>query len=137
MTARTYLHGAPYELDEADKGILADRISKLDAVLGLRCGDFVRFADGVERRISHIWRDEDGDPFSVQTSDGGSFYLGAGYVSMSGSLYTGVKPETLTLTDETREGSVWFFHHDRHFAHNGVDAVVTFRLYECALVATR
>src|SRR5216117_3642018 len=96
--------------DERDAEILAKRIAMLDEITGPRTGDFVIFADDVTRRISYIWRDEHGAAFSVQTSDGGTYYLGEGYVSMSGSLFSGVKPETLTLTDERRDGRVWFFH---------------------------
>ena len=61
---------------------------------------------------------------SIQTSDGGSFYLGDGYCAFSGSLYDGIPADTLTLTGETREGRVWWFHHDYHTAHNGVPGVI-------------
>ena len=125
-------------LDERDEAILAQRVAALDAVEGPRVGDFVRFADGVERRISYIWPEawDDETTSSVQTSDGGSYYLGDGYVSMSGSLYTGVHGRTLTLTDEQREGSVWFFHHNQHVAHNGVDVMIPFRVFTCSLPST-
>ena len=123
------------ELDDRDGGILARRTALLDAVSGPRVGDYVRFADGVERRISYDWGVVGMD--GIQTSSGGSFYLGNGYVSMSGSLFGSVGVETLTLTDETRDGSVWFFHHDYHSAHNGVDATVSFRVYDCSVESTR
>jgi hypothetical protein len=123
--------------DERDAEILAKRSAAYDEIAGPRDGDFVVFADEVTRRISYVWRDERGAAFSVQTSDGGSYYLGDGYVSMSGSLYSGVKPETLTLTDEKRVGRIWFFHHDFHTAHNGVDATMPFRVFTCSEPATR
>lgn len=125
------------KFDERDAEILAERIAEYDARQGPRVGDYVRFADDVTRRISYVWRDEHETVFSVQTSTGGSYYLGKGYVSMSGSLFGGVKPDTLTLTDETRDGGVWFFHHDWHTAHNGVDVTVPFRVFTCSEVATR
>lgn len=125
------------KFDERDAEILAERVEAFNARQGPRVGDYVRFADDVTRRISHVWRDEHDAAFSVQTSNGGSYYLGKGYVSMSGSLFGGVKPETLTLTEETRDGAVWFFHHDWHTAHNGVDTVATFRVFTCSEVATR
>jgi hypothetical protein len=56
---------------------------------------------------------------------------------MSGSLYSGVKPELLTLTDERRDAGVWFFHHDWHKAHNGVEATMSFRVYTSAVEAPR
>ncbi len=86
------------------------------------------FADGIERRISHVWEGE-----SVQTSgEGYGYYLGDGYVSFSGSLFRGVHPSTLTDAGETREGRVWFFHHDHAQAHNGVEGVATFRVFRCS-----
>jgi hypothetical protein len=126
------------ELDTRDWEIVAHREQLLDEVTGPRVGDFVEFAGGTTRRVSYIWHDEHGEALSVQTSDGGSFYLGDGYVSMSGSLYGGVKPGTLTR-DETRGrlGSVWIFHHDWHTAGGGVDTEIKFRVYHCTENAPR
>lgn len=120
----------PPELDERDTAILAERTATLNEVEGPRVGDWVRFADGTERRISYIWSWDDKQQ-SIQTSAGGSYYLGNGYVSMSGSLYQGIKPETLTLTDELKDGNVWFFHHDWHRAGGAVHATVPFRVFTC------
>lgn len=126
----TYLE--PAVLDERDAAILAERTVAYDQTPGPRDGDFVSFADNVTRRISYIWRDENGTPLSIQTSDGGSYYLGNGYVSMSGSLYSGVKPDTLTQSEEQRNGSIWFFHHDWWTAGNGIDAIMPFRVFRCS-----
>jgi len=117
------------EMDERDTAILAERVTAYDKHTGPRVGDFVRFADGTMRRISHDWGD------SVQTSSGGLFYLGKGYASFSGSLFHGVPPETLTYTGEASEGDAWFFHHDHHTAHNGVDVSMGFRVFVCSLEA--
>lgn len=125
------------ELDDRDQAILAQRRAVLNHYKGVRVGDFVRFADGVVRRVAHIWRDEDGIDFSIQTSNGGSYYLGTGYVSMSGSLYDGIKPWVLTRTDELREGSVWFFHHDLAGAGRGVNATMEFRVYQASVPTER
>jgi hypothetical protein len=125
------------EFDERDAAILAERRAAYDGIAGPRVGDFEVFADEVARRISYIWREEDGTVDSAQTSDGGTYHLGKGYVSMSGSLYSGVKPETLTLTDEQRNGAVWFFHHDCWGAGNGVDTTMPFRVFRCSEPATR
>jgi len=116
------------EFDERDAFILAFRKAELDKREGPRVGDFVRFPGEAElRRFTHDWGD------SIQTSDllfpHGSYYLGEGYVSYSGSLDPSIKKAALTLTDEVREGKVWFFHHDQAKAHNGVSAMVTFRVY--------
>lgn len=114
------------KFDDRDQAILDERIAKYDSITDPRVGDFVVFADGVTRRISYLWGD------SVQTSDGGGYYLGAGYISMSGGLHPGVPPETLTLTDEKKDGSVWFFHHDWWTADNGVYTTMPFRVYTCS-----
>jgi hypothetical protein len=141
MTTYTYTGAALDEMtrfDERDAAIVATRTASLDELDGPRVGDYVRFADGTERRISYAtpaeWLPE---VDSIQTSDGGSWYLGDGYVSFSGGLHPGVERASLTLTDETQRGSVWIFHHDYATAHNGVNASIPFRVYECSLEATR
>jgi len=125
------------KLDAHDTDILAERIHCFDLINGPRVGDYVQFADGVTRRIAYMWRDEEDRPFSVQTTDGGSFYLGQSYVSFSGSLNSGVEPATLTDTGRKVLGSVWIFHHDQRMAHNGVDTEIPFRLYTCTEIAPR
>ncbi len=122
-------HPMPTTLDERDDAILAERTAALDAVDGPRVGDYVDFADGVTRRISYLW------PGHAQTSDYGSYYLGNGYVSMSGSLFVPVPTDTLALTDEKRDGAVWFFHHDWAQAHNGIGMTIPFRVFTCPLDA--
>jgi len=120
-------------LDTLNANILAARQAKLDDATSPVCGDYVVFADGVTRRISHVWDD------GVQTSDAGrgSWYLGDGYVSFSGSLYHLVRTETLTRTDEQRAGRCWFFKDNWMEAHNGIDVVARFRVYSCSVAAPR
>lgn len=137
MTARITGSDPYVKSDERDLEILRDRVSQLEEREGPRVGDFVRFSDDAVRRISHVWDWEDGSELLIQTSDGGSYYLGNGYVSMSGSLFPGIPASTLTLTDETAEGSVWFFHHDYATASNGVTAAVPFRVFTCSMAANR
>ncbi|HVX32578.1 MAG TPA: hypothetical protein VHA80_05495 [Solirubrobacterales bacterium] len=120
-------------LDDRDRAIVDERMALLDARTGPRVGDFVVFADGTERRISYAWPAGDRWPASMQTSDGGRFYLGPSGASFSGSLHPGVSEETLTDTGETREGDAWIFHHDAHRAHNGVEFKAPFRVYRCSL----
>ena len=125
-------------LDVIDLAILNRRIGAYTVSAGPTEGDFVDFADGVTRRISFItpldWLPECD---SVQTSKGGSFYLGNGYASFSGSLCPGVKRGTLTDKGEWRNGACWFFHHDHHRAHNGVEVSAPFRVYRCSESAPR
>lgn len=125
------------ELDERDRAILAERVAMLNADRGIRVGDFVSFA-GMLRRVSHVYSERDwGSGWGVQTSDGGSFYLGESYCSFSGGLYPAVPGNTLTPTGEIRDGDVWFFHHDHATANGGVTASVAFRVWECSVGAPR
>lgn len=123
--------GEGMTLDDRDKAILAVRVAAFGPTEGPRVGDYLDFADGVTRRISYVW------PDGVQTSDNGSFYLGKGYMSFSGSLYTSVPTETLTLTEGTREASAWFFHHDHRVAHNAVHVRVVERVWMSSTKAPR
>lgn len=101
-------------------------------------GDFVVFADGVVRRISHAH--ENG---SIQTSDlrdtiqSGSFYLGEGYMSFSGGLHGGVPKSSLTLADEFRIGRAWFFHHGEVGADRGVEVTLRCFVWNCNLPAPK
>jgi len=52
-----------------------------------------------------------------------------GHVSYSGGLTPGIPVATLEPTRQTLAGSVWFFHHDWHTAHNGVDTAANFRVW--------
>jgi len=118
-------------LDEVDMMLLSKRAGLFwENHKGPDIGDYIDFADGVTRRISHVWTFGN---LTVQTSDGGSFYLGDGYCSFSGGLHPGIATDTLTLTGNTREGSVWFFHHDFTTAHNGVYTTMPFAVYTCSL----
>lgn len=121
--------------DPRNVEIIERRMAKLDAREGPRVGDYVRFTDGTLRRCSYHWSDGAGWDGGMQTSDGGSFYLGEGYVSMSGSLYSCVPTDSLKLTDETREGTVWIFDHDFAGAGRAVHYSVPFRVFTCELPA--
>lgn len=125
-------------LDQRDADIVAERIALFDAQRGPRVGDYVVFADGVERRISYHWRNDEGWDGGLQTSDGGRWYFGpSGRCDFSGSLHPRVPADTLTQREEAREGSAWIFHHDGHWAHNGVDFVIPFRVFDCSQEAPR
>jgi hypothetical protein len=87
-------------------------------------GDWIKFADGLVLRVSHVWDD------GVQYTYGGSFSMGDGYVSYSGGLEPVIKLDTLTLTDEVKQGAVWIFHHNHWKAHNSVHTAIDFRVYE-------
>jgi hypothetical protein len=121
-------------IDDRDRALIAERLTALDVWEGPRVGDYVDFPGDIVRRISHIWRVEPVE--QIQTSDpGGSFYLGHGFCSFSGSLYRSIPADTLTLTEETREGAVWMFHHNFWMADNGVYFSVPFRVYRSTATA--
>jgi hypothetical protein len=117
--------------DERDYELVRAALDNRKQLNGPLVGDYVIFADGVMRRVSYIW------PESVQTSDGGSYYLsGDGHMSMSGNLYTSVPLETLTDTGTTRPAYAWIFHHGWAQASNGVHFTIPVRVYNCSLPST-
>lgn len=117
-----------------DQDILRDRCAALDAQTGPRVGDWIDFADGTQRRISHIWENDD----HIQTSgEGYGYYLGNGYISFSGSLFSAVPASVLTPTEEVRMGRVWFFHDGWARAHSAVHAQAPFRVYRASVAAPR
>jgi hypothetical protein len=75
-------------------------------------------------RFSHDWGD------SLQTSTGGHFYLGDGYMSMSGSLNHGVAKKDIELTSQQRMVGVWFFDNNHAGAGQGRDFAVKVRVWK-------
>jgi hypothetical protein len=112
--------------DARDVALVRTRVAHLDAQPGPRVGDVVRFADGIEERIAHLWRD------GVETSGSGSFYLSDFGCAYSGSSRRFVPLRALAATDGRRAGTVWLFHHDIPWAGNTVTATIEVRLFECA-----
>jgi hypothetical protein len=123
------------EWDEKDAEILRERAEAFAACDGPLSGDYVRFADGVERRVSHVWRDDWGDPTDVQTSDGGRWYLGLGYGSFSGALFPPRPFASFRRLPEWKAGAFWFFHRDHWRAGNDVDVLIPCRVWESSVDA--
>jgi hypothetical protein len=120
-------YGVGGTLDDRDLGILHQRALAYDKIPGPRIGDWVRWAGGSYARFCHDWGDQ------LQTTDGpngGSFYLGDGYISYSGGLDPGILKSTLHQTGELKLGSVWFFHHDSAGGGRGVHAQMDFRVFD-------
>lgn len=110
-----------------DAGIIAKRMATLDAMLGMRVGDFLRLKNGTLARVANHWG------HCVQPSCGrhsGSFYLADGHVSFSGALEASIPVTEFRPTGETDRGLVWIFHRDVMGADRGVDAMAPFRVYE-------
>ncbi|MHB8618421.1 MAG: hypothetical protein ACYDAG_02440 [Chloroflexota bacterium] len=111
--------------DHTDAAILGKRMAVFDARPGPRVGDYVIMPDGGKERFSHDWGDDDG----LQTARGGSFYLGDGYASFSGTLNPIIKRNRLIDTGAREDARFWFFHHDHHIGHNGVDVEAPVRVF--------
>ena len=110
-------------IDDRDEKILSDRLEKYNARDEAKVGEYLQYKDTF-LRFSHNWGE------SIQTSQGGSYYLGEGYLSMSGRLNSGVDKNLLELTPEHKTGSCWFFHHDYRTAGGGVHFQVEFRVWK-------
>ena len=117
------------DLDSQDAAILAARQTLRDKIQGPRIGDFVSMKDGTLRRFTYDW----GDAIQVTSTLPGSqrFYLHHdGRLDYSGGLDQAIPKTRLKPTGKTQPGSAWFFHHDHHRAHNGVDVTLPCRVYE-------
>ena len=111
------------EPDFKDQAIAELRINAWNKDKDPRVGDFVIMPDGKYERFSYNWGD------GLQTSPGGSFYLGTGYASFSGGLNPSVPNEKIQKTDEKKIGIFWFFHHDYMTAANSVGVHAECRVY--------
>ena len=113
--------------------MLENRSSQREEAEKPLVGDFVIFTNlstpehEHAERISHDW-----DEYGVQTSPGGSFYLGDGFASFSGTLNPTIPTGELEPTGETRQGSFWFFSGDYHAAGNSVHIEAPCRVYKYA-----
>lgn len=127
ITRDLQMTNAAQNFDPKNAEILADRVTLRDAIDGPRVGDFIITLDGTLKRFTYEWND------GLQTTwkgTGGSFYLGEGYVSFSGGLNPSIPFENIEATDETRNGSFWFFDLDIRGAGRGVDVETPCRVYK-------
>ncbi len=122
--------------DARDAEILKEREAGFNRVQGPRVGDFLRTPEGY-LRFTHDWGN------GIQTtcrpghpcSGDGSFYLGTdGYVSFSGWLDPSIDKAKLHQTEETQDGSFWFFHHDSWGADRDVSFKIPCRVFELVTV---
>lgn len=89
-----------------------------------RIGDYIIMPDGSYQRASHVW------PDGAQTSEGGSYYLGCGFVGMSGGLNPTIPFSQIKPTGETKTGTFWTFHHDDMRADNGIGIKAVCRVFK-------
>jgi hypothetical protein len=117
-------YGGEPKPDKRDLKIAEELVNAFNEIPGPRVGDFVILPDGKYQRFAHEW------PDLLQTCDEGSFYIGKGYVSMSGGLHHGYKKEQIISTPETRPGHFWFFHHDDACGSNSVGLKIDCRVFQ-------
>lgn len=121
------------DLDDQDRLLFCTRASRFWAQhVGPSVGDFIVYADGVTRRIAHIWDDDDDIAVQASMDTDARFYLNDGFCTHSGGLAPGIPEDVLIPTGNTQEGAVWFFHHDSHRAGNVVETHMPFAVYTSA-----
>ena len=125
----TYDHNP--NIDSKDRVILIQRWTKRDEIQGPRVGDFVEMPDGTLRRFTYDWG-EDIQTTTATFGEGSHYLCDTGGVSYSGALDQAIPKNDLTLIEGEHLGRFWFFHHDVHVGHNGVDVVLPCRLYRYA-----
>ena len=106
-----------------NKDILKERMAAFNKLKKAKVGEYLKYK-GSYVRFSHDWGR------SLQTTQGGSFYLGKGYMSFSGGLHHGIDRKNLELTNQKRIGSVWFFDGDYAVADGGVYYKVSLRIWK-------
>lgn len=112
-------------MNEHNIEILKVRTASRKTITGPRVGDFIHRQDGKLARFTHKWND------GLQTGFGGSYYLNeSGTMSFSGGLDPSIPNAEIKETDETREGSAWFFDLNRPGAGRGINVILSCRVYQ-------
>jgi len=107
--------------------ILKQKENRYNRFKGIRIGDWLK--------DHKTGKDEKNNPTLYQTTeegDAGSFYLGDGYMSFSGSLNHGYETKLFKFRKlpYKRNGRVWFFKNRFATAHNGIEYPMKFRVFE-------
>lgn len=110
--------------------ILLTRYTALNKQQGARVGDFLKLTPPDPRcpnytRFTHDW----GDTIQTGGTVGGSYYLANGFLSYSGGLDPGIATADLILTDEVKDGHVWFFDEDISGAGRGLTFDAQMRVF--------
>ena len=92
-------------------------------------GEFMEAPDGTLRRIAHVWHTDDGMIEWQPVSGNGSYFMGQGYMSMSGSLESSERHQ-YEPTDRTHPASAWTWHRGWSGAGNGVNFIVNVRVWK-------
>lgn len=108
---------------EEDFKIVENRLELWNEDQEPRVGDFIKMSNKSYERFAYKW------PDGMQTTNGGSFYLGDGYASMSGALNPTIPFDKIKRTDEMKEGFFWIFHNDIWQEGYGIDVLAPCRVY--------
>lgn len=109
--------------------ILRECLEGINSKEGPRVGDWVYMkGEDQPRRFTYDWGDD------IQTTDRpgdmGSFHISEYGCSYSGALDPGLPKNQLVLTDEVKEGRVWWFDMGWAGAGRGIETKVPFRVYK-------
>lgn len=116
--------GCSFSFDDKDQEILDRRMQNRNAFSRPLVGDYVIFPTGEVERFAHDW------DTALQTAPKGSFFLCEnGKASFSGGLNPTIPIESLTLTEEMKDGVFWFFHHNYAGAGRATYVTVPCRVY--------
>lgn len=115
--------------DHIDESIRQLRLAAWRARTGPRVGDYVEMLDGTLRRFTHDWDDEIQTTSGFQAQDASFYFTSTGHCSFSGSLDPSIPKARLVETEQSKEGRVWFFHHDHAGASRGVHCSIPCRVY--------
>lgn len=132
MKKKGYYKSILIELDDEDtKILLQSEKAFISSNNKIKTGDFVRSLSGELRRVAYVYPSS--YPRDVQTCKTGSFFLGDGWMSMSGSLDDPISEEYFVKTSETMLGDCWFFHHNYTRAYNSVSVQIKCPVWQCQL----
>lgn len=113
MSQQVFVRKMAY--DDIDKDIVEARMNILTASTLPNAGEFVLCKDGSLKRITFVYGHEWSVPYQgvCTTITGGTYYLGAeGSTHVDGHFDGFSMMSDLELTNETRPGDYYFYHHD-------------------------
>lgn len=110
--------------DKIDEGLAKKFLAEWDRIKNPRVGDYIIMPSGKYERFAHDWGD------GLQTTPGGSFNIGDGFVSCSGGLNHTVSINRIKKTSQRKTGYFWIFHHGYPGAGSGVGVSALCRVYK-------
>lgn len=106
--------------------LLASRLTNFERFSGPRVGDYLKMPHGEYTRFTY----DLGDQIQTGGRERSRFYMTTGgQCDFSGTLHSGVLKADLQLTDERKDGLIWFFDQNYQRADGGVEFMVPFRVF--------